>query len=108
TIDGEVDRKGSARERFEEAIVSGHTAALLEEETSSLFTQELGNIPPGATITARITLDQRLAWLDGTSPASSLVRDSQGSPERGPHPGEGSWEWRFPLAAAPRYLGEPG
>ena len=85
TIEGQVDRKADARQRFEEAIASGHTAALLEEETSSLFTQELGNIPPGASVVARITLDQRLAWL-----------------------AEGAWEWRFPLAAAPRYLGAPG
>ena len=84
-IAGVVERVRAARERFEEAMAHGHTAALLEQERSSLFTQELGNVPPGATVAVSITLDQRLRWLD-----------------------EGSWEWRFPLAAAPRYLGEPG
>ncbi|MEO8878357.1 MAG: VIT domain-containing protein [Polyangiaceae bacterium] len=83
-IVGDVDRKAAAREKFEEAILSGHTAALLEEERSSLFTQEIGNVPPGAEVTVEITIDQKLHWL-----------------------AEGMWEWRFPLAAAPRFLGAP-
>src|SRR5688572_13201557 len=84
-IEGEIDRKRAARERYEDAIAHGHTAALLEQERSSLFTQEIGNVPPGARVVCEIVIDQPLRWLD-----------------------EGSWEWRFPLAAAPRYLGEPG
>jgi Ca-activated chloride channel family protein len=59
--------------------------AILEQERTSLFTQEIGNVPPGATVVCEIEIDQRLRWLD-----------------------EGSWEWRFPLAAAPRYLGQAG
>jgi Ca-activated chloride channel family protein len=81
-IVGEVDRRAAARERFEEAIASGHTAALVEQERSSLFTQEIGNIPAGTTVVAQITVDQKLAWLD-----------------------EGAWEWRFPTVAMPRYMG---
>jgi Ca-activated chloride channel family protein len=84
-IVGEIDRTAAARERFEEAVAEGRTAALLEQDRSTLFTQELGNIPPGVEITAEVTLDQRLAWLD-----------------------EGAWEWRFPTTVMPRYLGEPG
>jgi Ca-activated chloride channel family protein len=84
-IVGEVDNKAVARERFEQAIADGRSAALVEQERSSLFTQEIGNIPPGADVVAEITLDQPLRWLD-----------------------EGHWEWRFPLASAPRYLGAPG
>lgn len=80
-IVGQVDEKRRARARFEQAIVDGHSAALLEEETSSLFTQELGNVPPGADVVAEIVIDQPLAYVSG------------------------GWEWRFPLAAAPRYLG---
>jgi len=85
TIEGTVDERASARERFEEAVASGRSAALLEQERTSLFTQEIGNIPPGTEIVCEIELDQKLRWLD-----------------------EGSWEWRFPLAAAPRYLGAAG
>jgi Ca-activated chloride channel family protein len=84
-IVGEVDKKARARERFERALSEGRTAGLVEQERSSLFTQELGNIPPRSEVVAEITVDQKLAWLD-----------------------EGAWEWRFPTAAGPRYLGAPG
>jgi len=81
-IVGEVDRRQAARERFEEAIASGHTAALVEQERSSLFTQEIGNIPAGSKVVAELVIDQKLAWLD-----------------------EGAWEWRFPMVAMPCYMG---
>jgi len=81
-IVGEIARREEARERFEEALVAGKTAALLEQDRTSLFTQEIANIPPGAEVVAELVLDQPLRWLD-----------------------EGAWEWRFPTAAAPRYLG---
>lgn len=83
-IHGEIDRRNAARARFEQAIASGRTAALLDQERSSLFTQELGNVPPGATIEAEVDVDQPLAWHDG------------------------SWSWRFPTTVAPRYLGGEG
>lgn len=82
---GEVDRREAARERFEQALFEGKTAALLDQERSSVFTQQVGNIPPGAEVVAEITIDQRLLWTD-----------------------EGGWEWRFPTVVAPRFQGEPG
>jgi Ca-activated chloride channel family protein len=82
---GEVDKKKVARERFERALASGQTAGLVEQERASLFTQELGNVPPKSTIVAELTIDQRLTWLD-----------------------EGAWEWRFPTVAGPRYVGAAG
>jgi Ca-activated chloride channel family protein len=82
---GEVDRKKAARERYEQALIEGRSAAILEQDRSSLFTQEIGNIPPGEEIIAEIIIDQRLIWLD-----------------------EGAWEWRFPTVVGPRYLGEAG
>jgi Ca-activated chloride channel family protein len=84
-IVGEVDRIASARERYERAILEGRSAALVDEERGSLFTQELGNVPPGAEIVAELTIDQKLAWLP-----------------------EGAWEWRFPTTVAPRYQGAAG
>ena len=84
-IVGEVDKLASARERFEEALVEGKTAALLEQVRGSVFSQELGNVPPGAEVVAELTIDQKLAWLP-----------------------EGAWEWRFPTALAPRYQGADG
>ena len=82
---GEVDRKKAARERYEQALMEGRSAAILEQDRSSLFTQEIGNIPPGEEIIAEVIIDQRLVWLD-----------------------EGAWEWRFPTVVGPRYLGEAG
>jgi Ca-activated chloride channel homolog len=83
-IVGEVDTKRSARERFEEALVDGRTAALLEQDRSSLFTQEVGNVPPGVEVVCELILDQKLVWHAA------------------------GWEWRFPTTVAPRYLGAPG
>ncbi len=82
---GEVDRKQAARERYEQALIEGRSAAILEQDRSSLFTQEIGNIPPGEEIIAEVVIDQRLVWL-----------------------AEGAWEWRFPTVVGPRYLGERG
>jgi Ca-activated chloride channel family protein len=82
---GEVERRREARERYEQALVEGRSAALLEQDRSSLFTQEIGNIPPGEEVVVEVSVDQRLRWLD-----------------------EGMWEWRFPTVVGPRYLGAPG
>ncbi len=82
---GQVDAKRRARERFEEALLEGRTAALLDQERSSLFTQEVGNVPPRTQVVCEVQVDQRLTWLP-----------------------DGAWEWRFPTVVAPRYLGADG
>ncbi|MGC4121381.1 MAG: VIT domain-containing protein [Myxococcales bacterium] len=84
-IRGEVDRKERARQRYEQALVEGRSAAIVEQDRSSLFSQEIGNIPPRTEVVAEIVVDQRLAWLT-----------------------EGAWELRFPTAVAPRYQGQAG
>lgn len=86
-IVGEVDRKNRARERFEQAIAQGRSAAHLEQERASLFTQEVGNIPPGTTVVVKIEIDQRLVWIPDAAADT------------------GGWEWRFPTVVAPRYVG---
>lgn len=83
-VTGEVDRLADARRRFEEAVLEGRSAALLEQERGSVFTQAVGNVPPGEEVTVELRVDQRLDWRDG------------------------AWEWRFPTALAPRYLGAEG
>ncbi|MFK7739816.1 MAG: VIT domain-containing protein [Planctomycetota bacterium] len=83
-IKGEIDRRAAARARFEQAIVAGHTAALLEQDRSSLFRQEIGNVPPGCEVVAEIEVDQPLIWVAG---------------------GQGAWEFRFPTTVAPRFQG---
>lgn len=82
TIKGRVESKEAAREQFEQAIASGKTAGLLEQQRADIFTQEIGNIPAGEAIIARITVDQKLRWLP-----------------------EGEWELRFPTVIGPRYVG---
>ncbi len=82
---GEVDTKKKARERFDEAVLEGRTAALLDQDRSSLFTQNVGNIPPHTEVVSELVLDQKLAFL-----------------------ADGYWEWRFPTVVAPRYLGAEG
>lgn len=84
-IVGEIDRREVARRRFEDAILEGRSAALLDQERSSVFTQQIGNIPPHAEVVCELVIDQRLLWL-----------------------AEGAWEWRFPTVIAPRYLGASG
>ena len=82
TITGRVDKQQAAREQFERAVAEGKTAGLLEQHRADLFTQELGNLPAREALVARITIDQRLAWLT-----------------------EGEWELRFPTVIGPRYVG---
>lgn len=77
---GQVQRRADARAAFEAAVVEGRTAALLEQDRSSLFTQELGNLPPGSEVEISVEVEQPLAWRTD------------------------SWSWRFPTVVAPRYL----
>ncbi|MBM4063022.1 MAG: VWA domain-containing protein, partial [Planctomycetes bacterium] len=83
-VEGEIEGRKAARERFEEAVAQGHTAALLEQDRTALFQQAIGNIPPGAEVVAEILVEQPLLWIDGV------------------------WEFRFPTTVAPRYLGAEG
>src|SRR6185295_3956116 len=85
TIRGRIERREEARRQFEEALLEGRTASVLEEERATLFTQEVGNVPPGAQVVVEILVDQKLDWIAG-----------------------GEWEWRFPTVVAPRYLGAEG
>ncbi len=84
-VEGEVDRRHRARERYDLAMAEGRTAALLDQERADTFTQRVGNVPPRSTVVAEIVVDQRLTWCD-----------------------EGAWEWRFPTVVPPRYLGDAG
>ena len=80
-VEGRVARKADARAQFEQAVIEGRSAALLEQTRSSLFEQRVGNIPPGEQVRIEIVIDQPLIWHAG------------------------GWEWRFPTVVGPRYLG---
>src|SRR5215203_16897 len=58
-IAGRIESKAQARETFERALVEGRTAALLEQNTNDIFTQQIGNLPANEALVARITIDQR-------------------------------------------------
>ena len=83
-FEGRVERREDARRAFEDAMIEGRTAAVLEQERTSFFTQDLANVPPGAEIEVTIAIDQPLAWRD-----------------------TGHWEWRLPTTLGPRYLAGP-
>ena len=54
-IKGHVYQKQTAEEIYETAIEEGRTAGLLVQERPNVFTQQLGNILPGDSITVEIT-----------------------------------------------------
>lgn len=81
---GVVKPRETARHDCERALLEGRTAALLEQERTSLFTQEIGNIPPGASVDVEVSIDQPLEF------------------------DRGSWVLRYPTVVGPRYLGGPG
>lgn len=85
TITGKVEPRARALEEFEAACLEGRTAGLVEQERSSLFTQQLGNIPAQTDVVVELTIDHPLKWVSGYG-----------------------WEWRFPTVVAPRYLGAAG
>lgn len=79
-IDGVIDERGAAREKYDQAIAAGHRAAITEEERPGVFTLRVGNLLPGDVATVRL----------------SLV---------GPLPvDDGEVAFRFPLVVAPRYI----
>src|SRR5262249_3565471 len=79
-IDGVIEERGRAREQYEEAIASGHRAAITEEDRAGVFTMRVGNLAPGDVAVVRLT-------MVGPLPVD-----------------EGEVTFRFPLVVAPRYI----
>ncbi len=79
-VQAELHERGAARQAYDEAIASGHSAAIAEEERPDVFTLRVGNIPPGQQVTIALTLAGPLSLVDGEA------------------------EFRFPLVVAPRYI----
>lgn len=79
-VDGVIKERGEARRTYEQAIQSGHRAAITEEERPGVFTLRAGNIMPGETAKIRLTLTGPLPY------------------------DEGEVTYRFPLVVAPRYI----
>lgn len=65
TIKGEVKTKEAARQIYENAKNTGHTAALLNQERTNIFTQHVANIDPGKSIVVELSYVELLKFEDG-------------------------------------------
>jgi Ca-activated chloride channel family protein len=79
-VEGVLKERGAARREYDEAVKSGHRAAITEEERPGVFTLRVGNLMPGESATVRLTLAGPLPYSDGEA------------------------TFRFPLVVAPRYI----
>lgn len=78
--EAEIDEREAAFARYDQAVLAGHGAALLEQERADVFTLSLANLLPGETTTVQIRFVQ------------PLLAD------------EGALRWVLPTAVAPRYM----
>jgi Ca-activated chloride channel homolog len=78
-IVGVIQRRDEARRIYEQALLAGQTAALLEQERPNIFTQSVGNIGPGQEVNIEISYVDVLRY------------------------DVGSYEFQFPMVVGPRY-----
>ena len=64
-IEGAILEKHAAVEAYDEALEAGHTAALTTQQRPNVFTQQVGNIPPGAEVVVQLSVVQPVPHLDG-------------------------------------------
>ena len=76
---GVLKERGQARVDYEQALVAGQRAAIVEEDRSDVFSVRVGNLGPGEEATIELRLTGPLAFEDGEA------------------------TFRFPLVVAPRY-----
>lgn len=79
-IVGVVQERVAARQAFERARDEGRTAALTEQLTSDVFTQDVANLPPGEAIEVTLSVVVPIERVDGR------------------------WTLVVPLAAPPRFV----
>lgn len=79
-VEGVLKERAQARQEYEEAIQTGHRAAITEEERPGVFTLRVGNILPGEEAKIMLSLVGPLPYSDGEA------------------------TYRFPLVVAPRYI----
>ncbi|MEN0061135.1 MAG: VIT domain-containing protein [Myxococcota bacterium] len=80
TIIGRIEKRAEARRAYRRAVAEGRVAALTEESRPNVFTQRVGNVPPGGTIRVTLRLVQPIPRV------------------------EGQHELVLPLVAAPRFV----
>ncbi len=79
-LDGTVKEREAAFRAYDDALVAGHGAALLEQERPNVFTASVGNLLPGEETLVEVEYVQRVAA------------------------DEGSLRWMIPTLVAPRYI----
>ncbi len=79
-IDAVVREREAAFRTYDDAIVQGHGAALLEKQRDEVFTATAGNLLPGESVDVEVSYLQRL------------------------HRDEGALRWVIPTLVAPRYI----
>ncbi|MDO9017920.1 MAG: VIT domain-containing protein [Deltaproteobacteria bacterium] len=84
-LEGAVKEREAAFRQYDDAVVAGHGAALLEQERPDVFTATVGNLLPGEETLVEVEYVQRVSA------------------------DEGSLRWMIPTLVAPRYIpGSPG
>lgn len=64
-IHGKIKTKEEAKEIYERAKSAGHTASLLDQNRTNIFTQSLANIEPGKTIVITLHYEELLSFESG-------------------------------------------
>jgi Ca-activated chloride channel family protein len=80
TIEGKLDTRAHAEQRYEAAVAAGLSAGLLEQERPDVFTQTVSAIPAHGTVSIVLRFDTVAKYAHGT------------------------WELVLPLTVAPRYV----
>jgi Ca-activated chloride channel homolog len=89
-IRGEIQPREMAAAVYREALYSGRSAGLLEQDRADTFQQRLGNVPPHTDVQVEIDVLHPLAFLAAVDDTGPL------------------WEYRFPTVVGVRYEGAPG
>ncbi|HDR00101.1 MAG TPA: trypsin, partial [candidate division WOR-3 bacterium] len=82
-IVAEVQKRGQARENYEQALREGRSASLLERQRPNVFQMNVGNILPGDTILVELSYTELLVPTDGV------------------------YEFVYPTVVGPRYSEKP-
>lgn len=79
-LEGEVHEREEAFQKYDDALTSGHGAALLEQERPNVFTANVGNLRPG---------EETVIEIEILAPVQA---------------DEGAIRWSLPTLVAPRYM----
>ena len=66
-IVAEIKPREEAERVYEDAKRTGHTASLMTQERPNIFTQKVGNIPPGHKVEVKLSYVEALPYEEGVS-----------------------------------------